>query len=231
MKKLILSFGSIMILFLLVFSCTEERESIQLPEESVNLKVATNAKKQEEDKKEAYDVAQLLTYLHGYIKAEVSEDYKYYENMPERKEADWFYENFKKHLRSGSDTDNWVLDKIDSGEIFIFGTTVKDVKVAALIFSDGLVLPEQFIDSSGFFFDTDREDCDIFVRYGFLPGDGCSCHWVQSCHRGGCLKCPNKGADLNLENLFDLDQWIIENYDFEKGLRPFFSIPILKYIS
>lgn len=111
-----------------------------------------------------------------------------------------------------------MLEKIESGEITILGTTVKNVKVAALIFSEGLDLPEQFNDSSGFFFDTVRKDCDdLFVRYGFTEGEGCSCHWVQSCHRGGCQPCPNKSANVNLAKLFDLDQWIINEREFEKS--------------
>lgn len=113
MKKSILSFGGIMMLLVLIFSFTEEQENIKLPDESVNLKGEVNNEKQEAGERGTYDVARLLTYLHGYIKTEVSEDYKYYENMPERKEVDWFYENFKKSLKVEANLINGCLKKLN----------------------------------------------------------------------------------------------------------------------
>lgn len=219
MKKSILGFGGMMMLFLLVFSCTKEQENIKTNDERVNLKGEVNKEKQEADERGTYNVSHLLTYLHGYIKTAVSEDYGYYENMPERKEVNWFSENFEMRFKSGSETDNWVLEKIESGEIFIFGTTVKDVKVAALIFSEGLDLPERFKGKSGFFFDTDTDpDCEQWRFYGFGPGKGCFCHFIFSCvDWGGCWACHDDDwKNTNLEDLFDLDPWIINDFDFEK---------------
>ncbi len=219
MKKSILNFGGIMMLFLLVFSCTKEQENTKLPDEGVSFKGGVNKEKQEADERGTYNVTHLLSYLHRYIKTEVSEDYGYYENMPERKEVKWFYENFKRHLKSGSETDKWALAKIDSGEVFIFGTTVKDVKVAALIFSEGLDLPEQFKGKSGIFFDTDTPlDCTLtWSEMGDDWGKNCFCHMIYSCFDWGwCWPCMNDDENINLEDLIDLDEWIINDYDFKK---------------
>lgn len=227
MRKSILGFGSIMMLILLVFSCTKEQEKNKLPDEVVNLKGEVKKEKQEGDERGTYNASHLLTYLHGYIKNAVSEDYRYYENMPERKEVNWFSENFERRFKSGSLNDNWILDKIESGEIFIFGTTVKDVKVAALIFSEDLALPEDFLGKSGFFFDADTDpDCEQWRFYGFGPGKGCFCHFIYSCvDWGGCWSCDDDDwENTNLEDLFDLDEWIINDFEFEK----FGDLPVSK---
>jgi len=226
MKKSILSFGSIMILLLLIFSCTKEQENVKLSDEGINLKGEVNKEKQEADERGVYKVTHLLTYLHSYIKAEVSEDYTYYEKIPERKEVDWFFENFKKNFKSGSEADNWTLEKIKSGEIYIFGTTVKDVTVAALIFSEGLDIHERFEGKRGFFFDTDTPvECnEIVTSFGRRGGD-CMCVIIWSCYNfGRCGQCANNDENINLEDLFDLDEWIINDFDFEK----FGGLPVSK---
>ncbi len=225
MKKSILSFGVIMMLFLLVLSCTEEQENIELNNQEVNLKGKVNKGRQEANERSTYNVAHLLTYLHRYIASEVSEDYRYYENMPERKEAKWFAENFERHLKSGSKADEWALDKIDSGEIFVIGITVKDVKVAALIFSEGLELPERFNGKSGIFFDSDTpDDCFDWSEFGQQWGKNCFCHMIYSCHWDMCWYCHDDDENIDIKNLFDLDQWVISDYDLEK----FGGVPVSK---
>lgn len=217
MKKSILSFSGIVMLFIVLFSCTEEQESVRIPDEAVNLKGEVTKEKQEADERGVFKVTEMLTILHSYIKLEVSEDYTYYEDMPERKETNWYFDNFKRKFKSGSETDNWVLDKIESGEIFIFGTTVKEVKLAVLVFSEGLDVPEQYLGKSGFVIDTDiSADCKHEIPTGIGRRGACNCLIMWSCYNfGRCGECSDK-ENINLEDLFDIDQWIINDYDFEK---------------
>lgn len=211
MKKSILSFGGIMMLFLLVFSCTEEQENIKLPDEDVNLKGEVKNDNQEEDERGKFNATHLLTYLHGYINSEVSNEFQYYENIPERKEANWFFEYFEKRLKSGSDTDNWVLDKIESGEIYIFGTSVKDAKVAALIFSEGLDLHEGFDGKKGIFFDSNTpEECrESWGSWGEQQGKNCFCFRYYGCYAvNDCWWCANENQNFNLDDYIDFDNLI-----------------------
>ncbi len=222
MKKSILNFGGVMMLFFLIFACTKEQENVRLSDDKVSFKGKVDNEKDEADGTDSYSVGNLLSYLHGYIKYNVADDFKYYENIPERKKVKWFYENFERHLKSGTDADQWVLDKIDSGEIFIFGTYVKDIKVAALIFSDDLVLPKEFEHKSGIFFDTNTpEDCMVWSNIGHERGKStqqCYCHMIYACHYSWCWTCEEDMKGIDFEDLLDLDKWIINDYDIDPQL-------------
>lgn len=244
MKKSILSFGGIMMLFLLVFSCTEEQENIKLPDEAVSLKGKTTNEKQEADEKGTFNVTHLLTYLHQYIKMSVSKEFKYYENIPERKEASWFFENFEKRLKSGSDADNWALDKIESGEILIFGTTVKDITIVGLLFPEGLDIHEKFADKKGIFFNSNTsEECNrTWGCWGERAnGKNCRCFWYTGCDATlGCWTCSDEAQEFDLDNYIDfdgndgIDPRIVNPIRFKEiGSRPVSDInigePILQF--
>lgn len=208
MKKSILSFGGIMLLSLLVFSCTQEQENIKLSDEGVNLKGEVKKEKQEADERGTFDSTHLLTYLHGYIKSQVSKEFRYYENIPERKEAKWFFENFKNHLNSGSEADKWVLDKIESREIQIFGTTLKNINITALIFSEGLEIHEQFDGKKGIFFDsnTPKECTRNWASWGEEFGKNCFCFRYYECDAWEtCFFCWNDNQDFNFDDYIDFD--------------------------
>jgi hypothetical protein len=225
MKKSILSFGSMIMLLLIVFSCSKEQENVTLPDEGVNLRGEVNKEKKEADERGTYNVTHLLNYLHGYIESQVSNEFKYYENIPERKEANWFFENFKNHLNAEREADKWVLDKIKSGEILIFGTTAKNVKVTALIFPEGLDIHEEFDGKKGIFFDGNTaEECMMrWGSWGQQWGNNCFCHMYYACDAwNDCFFCWNDDQDFNLEDLIDFDPWIINDYDFEK----YGSVPV-----
>lgn len=223
MKKSILRYGGIMLLFLLVFACTQEQENIKTPNQQVNLMRALNKESDVAYRTDNFKVNDLMTYLHSYINANVTDDFKYYENIPERKNADWFHKNFDYIIEGGDDAIQWVIHNIDSQEILIFGTRVKDTKVVALIFSDGLNLPKEFENKSGILLATNIDDsCMELTDYGHWRNSDesslCKCFTTWSCHAGWCHECDieDRLDNNNLLDLIDVDIWIINDYDFEK---------------
>ncbi|MDO6517775.1 hypothetical protein [Zobellia uliginosa] len=141
MKKLGLFFSGVVILSLMTYSCTKHGKDFNEPDEEVNLKGKITSTK---DERGTYNVTHLLNYLHGYIRNQVSKEFRYYEDIPERKNTKWFFENFKNHLNEEREADKWLLENIKGGEVQILGTTVSKVDVVALIFPEDLDVHHQF---------------------------------------------------------------------------------------
>lgn len=219
MRKSILNLGVIVLLLISVFACNEEQEYIKTSDKKVNVNVKSeiNQKIDIAYRTDEVTITDILTSQDNYINKKITDDYKYYEVLPERKDSDWFHDNFAYLFEEGTEMNEWVINNIDLNKILIFGLTVNDTKVASLVFSDGLTIPVEFENKRGLILDTNMElDCGFWCSMGTY-GRGPDCHcWTTYCCGYGLFYCDEKCPD-EMEVFDILDKMFPDNWglDFE----------------
>ncbi len=216
MKKTLLNFGCIAMMFLVIFGCHQEQEYGSSPEDQLKLKGDINQNKDEENTDKEVSVGDLLYDQHNYLTDKITKDFNYYEVVPVRRSTHWFQEHFDYLFKENEEIYEWILQHIETEEIAVFGITVDHTTVASLVFTDGLEVPREFENKAGLMLDTTIADgCEwVWCSWG-SDGFGTNCHcWSTMCcdwESSWCyMPCPDENKTIETLDMLFPDEWGID---------------------
>lgn len=134
------------------------------------------------------------------------------ENLPLRATSRWFREHFRIEAQfRDENVGNWLRQNIENNRIIIYGTELvgdgEAVKIANLVFTKGLDVPEFFGDAPGLLLDSSKlaGNC-VLCLFGAKPP--CLCWWIYCCAgtSSECIEC-NTNTEIDFSELIRPGLW------------------------